>query len=312
MCFDGTGNEYGVSKTNIIQVCELASRSKNQLIFYAPGVGTGGMDYEESANMSLDRWTGSGLEQDLQEGYRFLMQVYRPGDKIYLFGFSRGAFTARSLAGMLYRCGLLQAHASNLVEYVSKIYHKGDATSHAGFKSLFSRECPVYFIGVWDAVEALSGAEDDKFHDYKLNENIRYGYHALALDEKRKKLIPCLWEETHAQPGQTIEQVWFAGVHADVGGGYADDCGLSNIALRWLLKKAQRCGLKLNKQAFANIRGNPLSAQHESYVGFWRALGTHKRPVAEGSKIHKSVKERIGKIDYQPTTALPKKIKWVD
>jgi uncharacterized protein (DUF2235 family) len=314
MCFDGTGNEYGVSRTNVIRVCEIVARNdEHQLLFYAPGVGTGGLDYEESANISMDRWTGSGIDKDLEEGYRFLMQVYQPGDKIFLFGFSRGAFTARSLAGMLYRCGLLHSYLGNLVEYASKIYLKGNADYHAGLKSMFARECPVHFIGVWDSVEALSGNEEDKFHDYMLNSGIKYGYHALSIDEKRKKLTPCLWDEKRIQPGQMVEQVWFAGVHADVGGGY-DEQELSEIPLRWILDKAHQCGLRLDEQAFRAIRGNPLGMQHESCRGFWRALGTQQRKIAPRSKVHHSVKQRMAHkpLEYTPYARLPKTIKWVD
>lgn len=312
MCFDGTGDEYGRTKTNVMRVCELAIQDERQIIFYAPGVGTGGMDYEENANLSLDRWTGAGLDKDLQEGYRFLMDIYQPKDRIYLFGFSRGAFTARCLAGMLYRCGLLHSHLSNLVEYASKIYHKNDRRIHTGFKTIFGRECPVYFIGVWDTVEALSGDEADKFYDYKLNKNIRYAYHAIAIDEKRKKLKPCLWQDQHISSGQIVEQVWFAGVHADVGGGYLET-RLSNIALRWILNKAQQCGLRLNNSMFKAMHADPLCEQHESYKQFWRALGIYKRKLPSGAKVHDSVRIRMKHSAYQPEGQFPNQndVRWV-
>ena len=311
LCCDGTGNEYGENKTNVIRTCEIAVCDKTQLVYYDPGVGTGGLEYEESVQDTKDQVTGSGLQKNVEDGYRYLMKTYEEGDKVFLFGFSRGAFTARSLAGMLARCGLLRYGLDNLVEYAAKLYNKGENELEKGFKKTFARPCPIHFVGVWDTVESLALDAGDKFHDYRLNPEIKNGYHAVALDEKRKKFPPCLWDESNVGSGQTVEQVWFAGVHSDVGGWY-DERGLSDIALKWMLSHAQKEGMKLDEGNFNEVQGDPLGEQHESCTGFWRTMGTHERKLPSGAKVHKSVQTRMEQSDYQPVCPLPKEVKWVE
>ena len=310
ICCDGTGNEYGVNKTNVVRTCEIATNDDSQLVYYDPGVGTGGLEYEESKQDIIDKATGDGLQKNVEDAYRYLMKVYEPNDKVYLFGFSRGAFTARSLAGMLSHCGLLRFGLDNLVEYASKLYNHDDDMV-TGFKEDFCRPCPVHFIGVWDTVESLAGDASDKFHDYRLNPEIKYAYHAVAIDEMRKKFPPCMWDETNISKGQTMEQVWFAGVHSDVGGWYPER-GLSDIALRWMLEKAKPCGMKLDQKKFDEVKGDFAGKQHKSYTGFWKAMGTHKRQVPPGGKVHKSVEERMEKTGYKPVKPLPDDVVWVD
>ena len=236
ICCDGTNNEYGPNNTNVVKIFKLADKSEpdKQLCCYDPGVGTGDWDYSEDGKSKLkDQATGSGLQENINDVYKFLMRCYKEGDKIYLFGFSRGAFTARSLAGMLHKCGLLRARLDNMVPYAAKMYNTaGNDETAKGFKDTFSIPCPVHFIGVWDTVESLALDAGDKFHDASLNDEVSYGFHAIALDEKRKKFPPSLWN-----PREGVEQVWFAGVHCDVGGWYAD-ASLSDIALRWMADKA--------------------------------------------------------------------------
>ena len=157
VCCDGTGNEYGTNNTNVVIAYALAEESAQQCRYYDPGVGTGGWVYEEDAGTlraAMDQATGHGLRKNVEDAYRFLMQAYEDDDRVYLFGFSRGAFTVRSLAGMLHRCGLLRPTAANLVEYASKLYHQEDGDNggeevDAGFRATFARPCPVHFIGVW-------------------------------------------------------------------------------------------------------------------------------------------------------------------
>ena len=312
ICCDGTGNEYGENKTNVIRTCEIAVCDENQLVYYDPGVGTGGLEYEDSVEDTYDQATGGGLQKNVEDGYRYLMNKYEDGDKIFLFGFSRGAFTARSLAGMLSRCGLLRPNLDNLVEYASKIYNKRQTDLDDGFKGTFARNCPVHFVGVWDTVESLARDASDKFHDYKLNPQIMNAYHAVAIDEKRSKFPPCLWSEENVSEGQTMEQVWFAGVHSDVGGWY-DERGLSDIALKWMLEKAAGCGMKLKSDEFDKVEGDPFCKAHESLESFWVALGKHERQVPPGAKVHKSVKVKMDESDYQPVEKIPvDSVEWVD
>ena len=315
ICSDGSGNEYGRNNTNVVHTYTLAVKDNKQIAFYDPGIGTGGWEYEEetrSLKAKHDQITGTGLQKNVEDAYRILMACYEAGDKVYLFGFSRGAFTVRSLAGMLYKCGLLRPANDNLVEFASKIYNtRGNDRIAAGFKANFCRPCPVYFIGVWDCVESLVLNAGKKFHNARLNPEVKFGYHALAIDEKRRDFPPCLWDERNKTRGQTIEQVWFAGAHSDVGGWY-DERGLSNVALRWMLDKSSACGMKIDMGRAAGYRGNPHDKMHESYSGFWTFRGTHIRRIENDAKIHKSVVERLKKQrpPYKPDN-LPKQYKVV-
>ena len=314
ICCDGTGNEYSADKTNVVRVCEIAAVGDSQIVFYDPGVGTGGWEYDEALGQlkaKNDLATGSGLQKNVEDSYRYLMQTHRPGDAVYLFGFSRGAFTVRSLAGMLHRCGLLRPDLHNLVEHASKIYNRADDNLDAGFKAAFSRPCPVHFIGVWDTVESLVMNAGKKFHDTRLNREVAHAYHAVALDEIRKDFPPCLWDESNRAPGQTVEQVWFAGVHSDIGGWYSER-GLSDITLRWMLQAARQHGMRLKPKEFAALQPNPLAPQHDSHKGFWNFRGKHPRQPAPGAKIHRSVRERMQNSDYKPVKPLPDGAVFVD
>lgn len=297
LCCDGTGNEYGQNNTNVVRTYSLAIKSDSQIPFYDPGVGTGGWEYEEESGTlraKKDQATGYGLQKNVEDAYEFLMESYEEGDDVYLFGFSRGAFTVRSLAGMLHKCGLLRPDNDSLVEYVSKIYNtKGNNEIASGFRATFSRACLVHFIGVWDTVKSLAMSAGKKFHDDRLNPEVRFGYHALAIDERRKDFLPSPWDEEGIPGDQTVEQVWFAGVHSDVGGWY-DERGLSNTALQWMLKKAAACGMQLDQDRLAReFPSDPHDEKHESYSGFWKFRGSRTRKITDGSKIHTSVIERM-------------------
>lgn len=296
ICCDGTGNEYGRNNTNVVETYGLARKNQVQVALYDPGVGTGGWEYDEEAGVlsaKSDLATGSGLQRNVEDAYRYLMDCYNEGDRLYLFGFSRGAFTVRSLAGMLHKCGLLTANHDNLVEYASKIYNTEKNQDVAGgFRETFGRPCVVYFIGVWDTVESLVLNAGKRFHDATLNPDVKFGYHALSIDEKRKDFPPCLWDEERVVAGQTIEQVWFAGVHSDVGGWY-DERGLANVSLAWMMGRAKACGLELDESRLARFSGDPHDEKHESYSGFWRFRGSRVRKIPEDALIHRSVIERI-------------------
>ncbi len=305
ICCDGTGNEYGRNNTNVVETYVLAEKDASQVAYYDPGVGTGGWEYDEesgSLRSLADQATGYGLQKNVEDAYRYLMSCYEEGDAVYLFGFSRGAFTVRSLAGMLHACGLLGGNAGNLVEYASKVYNTPDNNDVArGFRDAFGRPCPVHFIGVWDTVESLAMNAGKRFHDTRLNPEVRYGYHGLAIDEKRRDFVPCLWDERNVATGQTIEQVWFAGVHSDVGGWY-DERGLSNVALRWMIGKAVGCGLRINGEKLAGYRPDPHDRLHRSFTGFWKFRGQRTRRIPEHARIHESVFERMAEPEnnYHP------------
>ncbi len=296
ICCDGTGNQYGRNHTNVVETYALVEKDREQIAWYDPGVGTGGWDYHEekgSLRAKSDQITGEGLQKNVEDAYRRLMQCFEPGDRVYLFGFSRGAFTVRSLAGMLRKCGLLHPGHENLVEYASRLYNtEGNDDVAAGFRSTFGRGCPIELIGVWDTVESLVLNAGRRWHDHTLNPEVKFGYHALAIDEKRRDFAPCLWDESEVTEGQTIEQVWFAGVHSDVGGWY-EERGLSNLALHWMLEKAAARGLRIDRTELASRRADPLGVMHQSYTGLWKARGRRTRKIPEGARIHRSVFERL-------------------
>lgn len=292
ICCDGTGNEFGKNNTNVVKMFGLATKddADKQIAYYAPGVGTGGWEYDENEQLraKTDAATGGGLQKNINDAYQYLMRFYNSGDNIYLFGFSRGAFTVRSLAGMLHKCGLLASDLDNMLEYAAKMYNTADNDDIAGkFKKTFSRACPVHFIGVWDTVESLAMNAGKKFHNAKLNSEVGHGYHAVALDEVRDKFPPSLWEER-----DNVEQVWFAGMHSNVGGWY-DETGLSDIALKWMAEKAKKHGMLLDESELEKITGDPMDVQHNSHTGFWKVIGRHIRELPAGAKVHSSVKQRL-------------------
>ncbi|WP_116132177.1 DUF2235 domain-containing protein [Tropicimonas sp. IMCC34043] len=203
---------------------------------------------------------GLGLNHKIRRAYGYLASRYRPGDRIYLFGFSRGAFAARSLAGVIGKMGLLQAH--NATErYVLQAYRHYQSAPDSGAAADFSfafcrRDVPIEMIGVWDTVKALGlrlpvlwrlTEPVFAFHNHALGPHVRHGFHALAFDETRVAFAPEMWV-THGEPLSRVEQRWFPGAHGDVGGqlgGFAAARPLSNLPLVWMLEKAEAAGLPL-------------------------------------------------------------------
>jgi len=317
ICCDGTGNEYGDNNTNVIETYKISKKTDQQIVFYDPGVGAGSWEYmegkkpgEDSMKSMSDKATGVGLQENINDAYRFLMKIYTSGDRLFLFGFSRGAFTVRSLAGMLYKIGLLPMDNENLLPYAAKLYNIDDNPGMAqGFRETFCRHCPVHFIGVWDTVSSLVMNAGKKWHDGRLNPDVSYGYHALAIDEQRKDFIPALWFENSADlaVGQVVEQVWFAGVHSNVGGWY-DERGLSNISLHWMLNHAKTRGFIFDDGELNKRCKNPHDKLHKSRTGLWRVRGKYLRNIMKGSKVHKSVFDRLEnpKNKYKPKNLLDK------
>jgi uncharacterized protein (DUF2235 family) len=201
---------------------------------------------------------GAGLDQNIRQGYRFLANTYQDGDEVYILGFSRGAYTARSLVGLIRNCGLLKRNRLNAVNIgvAYGIYRTRDdgpdSWTARTFRQMFSREIRIKFLGVWDTVGALGLPLDImrnfnlkfyEFHDTNLSRIVDNAYHAIAVDEHRKDYDVCLWTPS-AAPQQTLEQRWFLGAHSNVGGGYADR-RLSDITLQWMRDKANALGLGL-------------------------------------------------------------------
>lgn len=308
ICYDGTGAEYEENNTNVVKTFEVIIRDEDQVAFYDPGVGThsvlGRTTVGKKVGILRGKAFGVGLQQNIEDGYEYLMNRFRPKDKVFLFGFSRGAYTVRALAGMIYRFGILQKGSKNLIPYVSKMYNRKEFTVCDGFKDTFSHPCEPHFIGVWDTVSSLGYIHrSGKYYDPTINSDKVNAYQAISIDEKRKKFPVVLWDKTPAE-GQIIEQVWFAGVHSDVGGWYKER-GLSDIAFAWMMDKAFACGLKLKGCWITDLKQDALDVIHKSRESYWRLWPAIDRQIPEGAKIHKSVIDRIeNDKNYNPT--LPK------
>ncbi|MGH9842262.1 MAG: DUF2235 domain-containing protein [Blastocatellia bacterium] len=297
VCCDGTGNEFGVHNTNVVRLFQIMEKNTDaQVAYYDPGVGTFGAEL-------LGLATGYGITRNIKDAYEYLMNRYEDGDQVFLFGFSRGAYTVRALAGMLFKCGLLPKGSINLIDYAVAIYKGRDnGQIAADFKEAFSRHCPVHFIGVWDTVKALIPfSKIARFHDCRLNHTVKHGYHALAIDERRKPYAPEIWDDSELHEGQTVVQVWFAGVHSDVGGSYLE-AGLANITLLWMLENAHRCGLRLRAGEVDKVLPDAADVLHNSRTGGWRFLPARTRQIPDGAKIHRSVFERMENpaLNYNP------------
>jgi uncharacterized protein (DUF2235 family) len=254
--FDGTWNKLDGSTvaTNVVKLARMtlghAPDGVPQVAHFIQGIGTDPGDgaYEAFFEGAL----GVGIEARILEGYRFLVESYQPGDEIALFGFSRGAFQARSLGGILSRVGLLRRDAIQGLDDAWRFYRSPSSTRDCDLAGRLVGACHkgvrIRCLGVWDTVGNLGvpligsavGFADHGFHDTELSGIVDVGLHALAIDEPRGPFSPTLWTRRRGDllpAGQHIEQVWFPGSHANVGGGFVES-SLSDIALRWMAERA--------------------------------------------------------------------------
>jgi uncharacterized protein (DUF2235 family) len=264
---DGTWNNVQ-DNTNVWRLKCLCLQSPEQLVYYSAGVGT------QSGEHISGGMFGIGINEEVSSAYEWLVEHYEDDAQIFIFGFSRGAFTARSLAGFISKCGLLKPGSPVSLKQLYERYRKGTAQSvralgrvASGDMSLedkwikvYSRPIPIWFQGVWDTVGALGvplpcvpnvSRADFAFLETDLRINDTHAYHALAIDEHREAFAPTLWTKVSPKVGDTypprsidkVEQRWFVGAHANVGGGYENDL-LAQIPLSWLMKKAIGHGLQ--------------------------------------------------------------------
>ncbi|KAF8810982.1 hypothetical protein BYT27DRAFT_7185097 [Phlegmacium glaucopus] len=266
LCFDGTGDQFDADNSNIVQLVSLLKKDDNtkQMVYYQAGIGTyctsnnTTSSFMSSIRRTLDEMVAWSIADHVMGGYKFLMQHYVAGDKICLFGFSRGAYTARSLAGMLSKVGLLPAGNIQQVQFAYKMYMRDDGfgwEQSVEFKKAFSVNVPIEFIGVWDTVSAL-GFLPKSLPVTTASTSTRTFRHALSLDERRARFQPHLWHLpigkkselehlTGADIETDVEEVWFAGCHCDVGGGAVSNktrCSLARISLRWMIRECFKTG----------------------------------------------------------------------
>ncbi len=362
VCCDGTGNAYGDENSNVVKLYATLEINERQMGYYHPGVGTMGAPsannkFEEEWSIITGLAFGAGLMVNVGDAYRYLMEMYRDGDDIYLFGFSRGAYTARALAGVLHMFGLLCPGNEGLIPYVTRMYartsrelarHQDTFDVARGFKSTFSRNVTLHFVGVWDTVSSVGWIYDPVKLPYTARNPItRTGRHAVSIDERRCFFRDNLWgapfqphegDYPFDQP-QDLKQVWFAGVHSDIGGGYSEQqSGLSKLTLEWMLREASMAGLKVDRDRAAVILGrmpvghehklpyappDPAAMIHNSLTGAWwipeflpheywdKTTRTTKWAIPMGaprqiscdksSVMHESVQQRLDQVpDYRP------------
>jgi uncharacterized protein (DUF2235 family) len=342
MCCDGTGNSFDRPDTdsNVAKLYSCLTINAEQIGYYHPGVGT--MGAPTSRNVIQREWSrikglafGSGLMSNVADAYRYLMDNYADGDEIFLFGFSRGAYTARVLASVLHVFGLLCAGNHELIPYVLDMYSrrtreaqrkKQTFDTDEAFKWQFSHSNPVqiHFCGLWDTVSSYGWVYDPvQLPFLGRNPIIKTGRHAVSIHERRCYYQDNLWGRSHAEQGQDVRQVWFCGVHSDVGGSYPEkESGLSKIAFQWMIAEAVKAGLEIEMDNGRKVLGEPNSVSirglpdyvlpdnnaplHDSLNGSWWALEIlphrdphekkgwyiplgRKRKIPAGSWIHESV-----------------------
>lgn len=316
ICFDGTWNtpgravsadgDAGSNVWKLHQAIPEYIGGQAQLKWYAAGIGSRWYNKLPGAVF------GVGLSRQIQNGYRQLVRLYQDGDRVFVFGFSRGAYSARSLVGMIRNAGLLKLEHQRRVSQAYALYRtrdEGPDTENARFfRRRYAREIEIQCLGVWDTVGALGIPVESfdwfnqafyRFHDTQLSHIVRHAYQALAIDEHRRNYCATLWEP-RGVPSQTIEQVWFSGAHANVGGGYADN-PLSDLPLRWMAEKAAGCGLGLDPQRLPPLPGflPPITDSWRRFLGgaCSRVEPRHYRPLGATrhgqERLHPSVLQRM-------------------
>jgi uncharacterized protein (DUF2235 family) len=323
---DGTWNKADQQKdghpcpTNVCQLqaqlAEVGPDGVRQELYYAEGVGTKWGERIRGGAF------GFGLSREVQNAYRFLVDHFEEGDEIFFFGFSRGAFTVRSTAGLVRKAGILRPEHRDEVEDAYALYRdkevRADSEAASRWRAEHSVETRIRFVGVWDTVGALGVPLDGlrflnvinrrwEFHDLNLSSWVDSAFHAVAIDEQRGPFKAALWNQSpegKAQ-GQELEQVWFAGVHADIGGGYPRT-GLADVTLAWMVEKARRCGLGFDPAPELELDQALADSLHDSRKGFYKLLAPAPRvlgrvPTGRESVASTAVQRHQRRVDgYAP------------
>lgn len=312
---------------------------QEQIGFYYPGVGTRPLQWVSGGAF------GNGLSRNVLEAYSDLCTHYQPGAQIFLFGFSRGAYTARSLAGLIRNCGILMEPTASLLDQAWNMYVGRDDVLHPdaripqGFRRSFSHDDPtnIQFLGVWDTVGALGIPSSQawipfsrahyQFHDVALSGIVQHAYHAVALDEHREDYQPTMWavesneditlhriRAQTAKARQTVEQRWFVGAHANVGGGYKND-RLASIPLAWMCDKAAALGLEFHYRPVAEpeaYRDDPVDSYAQFMFGAYKIYKRNRRyNRIFGCALNESVDESVwARWHAQPAYRPPSLLKY--
>jgi uncharacterized protein (DUF2235 family) len=348
ICCDGTANEFAQDRTNVVKLAfTLPQVPEQQIIFYHPGLGTmeppGALTSPtRTVTRLLGQAFGFGLHADVRDTYVFLMNSFEQGDRVFLFGFSRGAYTVRAVASLLHMYGLISRGNEPLVAYairmlmaIQKLDAGGDADEKLryfqlakAFQETFCRvPCKPWFVGLWDTVSSVGWIENQLRLPFVAdNPDIQIARHAVALDERRAFFRTNLWRPKPESGPRDLKQVWFAGAHCDVGGGYPEaESAASKIPLAWMLREATDGGLMVDRGRVDLVLGRagggylapdsngPL---HESLTAAWwpaeyipkrhynwktntwerRMNRGARRTVPSNALVHESVFQRSG--DY--------------
>lgn len=349
ICCDGTGNEIKENQSNVLKFYKLLKKDEpDQIGYYDVGIGTisdsGAWGrFKNRTKGVLGLAFGYGLDENVLDAYRFLIENYRKGDQIYLFGFSRGAYTVRVLGGLIHMCGLLHPHQANLASYALTIYKRAATDKDDGIafrlqEMMDTRRPSIHFMGCWDTVSSVLIPRPDRAYipsPQELlhtddNPSVRHFRHAMAIDERRRMFRVARWkpnqifkylpyiDDEHGEP-QISKQVWFAGVHSDVGGGYAEcESGAAKFPLQWMVDEARDCGLVFRETLVKRlVRGeNPSNVEasgprdysapaataelHDSMTSLWPILEVlpkakmhHDNPeLRKGYGVYWPLKER--------------------
>lgn len=357
ICCDGTNNDVTANSTNVLRLYRSLIRNEQQLAYYDSGVGTLAdplmfTRLGKRLTRVIDQGVGHSVRENVCTAYRFLAQHYVPGDKIFLFGFSRGAYTVRALAGMMKFLGLVRPELEHLDRLAWALYaddydlwHKDRFHYGNRFKSAFSLDSPVpiHFMGVWDTVSSFGSPWTPRTVPDTANNNLlTHVRHAVSIDEHRGSFLPNLFYPKDLAQHESFKQIWFAGSHADVGGGFPEDeAGLAKITLDWMYHEAEGCGCRIDTAKKVQFleptpdrkdtsRPDPLAPAHVSSMSWllvykllellprrsWDATSRRirwclpnfyrHRVIPEGAVLHESVETKL-KFDpgYRPKN-LPK------
>ena len=298
---DGTWNDTDEAALTNVPKLLKACLSKNQVVHYEEGVGTA---YLEALAGGV---YGKGLNRQILGAYRFLRKRFADKDweksanKVFIFGFSRGSYAARRLAGLIAHCGI--PVKSRDVDIAWQLYLRRDKKSIKDLKKqgrLF--DISIEMLGVWDTVKTTT---DEDFNDNKLPDCVLKGYHAMAIDEKRKFFPVLRWNAE-----ERVTQIWVPGVHSDVGGGY-EESGLSDIALKWMIDRAYEHGMRFKASAVNKLKQDPYGKLHNSYTGIWKKYGVSVRSINKTAKVQTVTQKRVKKVaEYNPVN-LPEKPNYV-